>query len=109
MKFCKGLKDVFKVIGLWLLNELKDLWLENLKDYLQEQLKQLVHDALEEITKLRDSVEYEMKRDEIYTKIFDSVKLPFWLKPFRTLLKHMLRDEIEERVSDTLLELRQKY
>ena len=66
MKLLECTKKVLKIVGLWLLGKLKDLWLENLKDYLKEQLEQLAKDAIDEISKLRDSVEYELKREEIY-------------------------------------------
>lgn len=108
MKLLDCTKKVLQAVGLWLLGKLKDLWVEKLKDYLREQLEQLAKDAIDEISKLRDSVEYELKREEIYTTIFENIKLPFFLnlKPVRTILKHMLMDEVEKRVSGALEALR---
>lgn len=106
MKLLDCTKKVLQAAGLWLLGKLKDLWVAKLKDYLREQLEQLAKDAIYEIGKLRDSVEYELKREEIYTTIFENIKLPFFLKPFRTILKHMLMDEVEKRVSGALEALR---
>ena len=48
MKLLECTKKVLKIVGLWLLGKLKDLWLENLKDYLKEQLEQLAKDAIDE-------------------------------------------------------------
>ena len=102
MKILECTKKVLKIVGLWLLGKLKDLWLENLKDSLKEQLEQLAKDAIDEISKLRDSVEYELKREEIYKAIFDKINLPFFLKPFRGILRNMLKEEVEKRVTGAL-------
>lgn len=102
MKILECTRKVLKIVGLWLLGKLKDLWLENLKDYLKEQLEQLAKDAIDEISKLRDSVEYELKREEIYKTIFDKIKLPFFLRPFRSILRNMLKEEVEKRVTGAL-------
>ena len=91
MKLLECTKKVLKIVGLWLLGKLKDLWLENLKDYLKEQLEQLAKDAIDEISKLRDSVEYELKRDAIYKTIFDKINLPFFLKHFRGILRNSIK------------------
>ena len=102
MKLLECTKKILQAAGLWLLGKLKDLWVEKLKGYLKEQLEQLVKDAIDEISKLRDTVEYELKREEIYTNIFNNIKLPFFLKPFRAILRNMLMDEVEKRVSGAL-------
>lgn len=107
MKFKEGLKKVGKVVGLWLLGKLKDLWEVKLREFLKEQLHELVQQAIEEVSKLRDSVEYELKREEIYNTLFDKLNLPWILKPFKWIIKKMLKDEIEKRISDTLEKLRQ--
>ena len=102
MKILECTKKVLNIVGLWLLGKLKDLWLENLKNYLKEQLEQLAKDAIDEISKLRDSVEYELKREEIYKTILNKVNLPFFLEPFRGILRNMLKEEVEKRVTGAL-------
>ena len=102
MKLLECTKKILQTVGLWLLGKLKDLWVEKLKGYLKEQLEQLAKDAIDEISKLRDTVEYELKREEIYTNIFNNIKLPFFLKPFRGILRNMLKEEVEKRVTGAL-------
>ena len=102
MKFKEELQKIGKVVGLWLLGKLKDIWEEKLKVMLHEQIQSLVHEAVDEISKLRDSVEYELKRDEIYDKIFKKVELPLLLKPFKWLIKKLLKEEIDKRTTSAL-------
>lgn len=109
MKFKDGALKVAKVVGLWLLGYAKKFWEEKLKELLREQIKLLAAAAIEEIEKLHDSVEYELKRDEIFNKIFDGLKLPVLLKPFRWLIKMILKDAVEKKIQDTLDKLKEKF
>lgn len=106
MKLNGKVKKVLGTIGLWFLGKIKDFWEEKLKEYLHEEIKLLVEELLDEIAELRDSVEYELKREEIYNKIFDAIKLPLVARPFKWLIKKVLKEEIEKRVSGALDALR---
>lgn len=102
MKFKTIILKVSSTVGLWILGKLKDLWEEKLKNYLKDQLHVLIEEAVDDIVELRNSEEYETKRKEIYNKVFDGIKLPIILKPFKGLIKKMLKDGIDEKISGAL-------
>lgn len=94
-----------KIAGLWLLNLAKGAWEDCLKNYLHEQIQALIKEAVKDLTAIHDSEAYVAKKKEILDKIFNKVKLPLLLKPFRWLIKNILYDKVEEKVQEALNKL----
>lgn len=107
MKAKEVFKKFGKVVGMWLLGYAKKFWEEKLKEFLKEQIHELAKSALAEVEQLHDSVEYELKRQEIFDKIFDGIKLPLILKPFRWLIKRILQDAVEKKIQGALDKLKE--
>lgn len=107
MKVKEYLKKAIKVIGLWLLGYAKKFWEEKLKDFLRDELRLLATQAVLEIEKLHDSVEYELKRQEIFDNLFKNMELPILLRPFRWLIKMVLQDALEKKIQGTIDKLKE--
>lgn len=105
MKAKEWIIKVTKIVGLWLLDLCKKAWEECLKDYLHNQIQELIKEAVLRLNAIHDSELYDAKKKEILDNIFNKVELPLVLKPFRWLIKKILYDKVEEKVTEALNKL----
>lgn len=94
-----------KIVGLWLLDFAKKTWEECLKDYLHKQIESLVHQAVTDLNNLHETEKYEEVKAKILEDVFAKIQLPLALKPFRWLIKKILFNAVEEKITQALNKL----
>ena len=103
------MKEYFKTLLIkvraWLLALASNLWEYYLKDTLKAQIDELVHKGINKVNAYYKSEEYDKKKEEILTFIFDNIKLPFMLKPFKGLIRSILVNSIEKQIEKALEKL----
>ena len=86
----------------------KDKFIEMLWEEIKEEAKAQVKSTIEYIEKYFNTSDYEAKEKAIITTVCDSLNLPLFLKPFRPLLKRILKGKFKKLVSKHLKKLNQK-
>lgn len=89
----------------WVLAQIALMWEEYLKDKLKSELDNIIHSIVEKVKEYRGSLEYIKKRDEAYDKVFEAINLPVIFKPFKGIVKTILKDSITKKVDDLLTQL----
>lgn len=100
--FKNWLKIAWIKISGWLLAQIAIMWEEYLKQKLKEDVEGIVHVIAEQVKEYRETPEYIEKKDAVYDKIFEGLKLPLLLKPFKGIIKIILKDNIDKKVNELL-------
>lgn len=87
----------------------KDYFIDLLWNSLKEEFADRAKSAVEYIEKFFNSPDYNQKEKEIINILFRNVNLPLFLKPFRPLLKRILRKKVQKLISKHLKKLDAKF
>jgi len=88
------LKDKIKNIALKVVDEIK----EHLWEIIKKEISEAIVETTAIIKAYLSSNEGKSRREEIITIIFEKVKLPVLLKPFKGLIKREFSNKIDELI-----------
>lgn len=98
-------KDYLVNVKAWALALASNLWEDYLKDKLQEQIHLLIERGVALVQEYHVSEDYVQKREMVLDYIFKNVELPFFLKPFKGLIRAILTSNIEKQVDKIMNKL----
>ena len=100
---------VFAKVGTYLLQFCKVMWEDCLKEYLEGQIKTLITNGISLFKAKRETEEYQEKRDDVITYVLDKIQLPTILKPFKWLIKKIIKDTVAKGVDEAIEKLEEKF
>lgn len=80
----------------------KDKFLENLWDSIKDDIHEHAAGAVAYVHQYIESPNYEVREKVAMDAIFNKIKLPIPLKPFKALLKHIFKQKIRDLISEGL-------
>lgn len=86
----------------------KEKFVEILWNEVKEDMELHIKSAIEYIQKFFRSAEYEVKEQVAIDTLFNRVKLPILLKPFKSLLKKTFKKKLKKLISEGLNNLESK-
>ena len=95
---------IFKAFGKMVAELCQNAWKDVLKQYVEEQLKYRINMALLELRDYKNAnideweKSYEVKKTEVINALFDKIKLPLFLKPFKWLIKKTLSSTVDKQI-----------
>ena len=113
----KVILDLLKKYGLMLVAYFKDKLLDKVKeafnaskkefldrlwDSIKDDLKADLNSTVEVINEFLNSSSYKEKEEAVISTLMANVKLPLFLKPFRSLIKNALKSKIRKLVEKAL-------
>lgn len=104
-KLFKFAQNYLTNVKAWLLALASNLWEDYLKDKLHEQIHSLVERGVALVQEYHVSEEYVQKREMVLDYIFKTIELPFFLKPFKGLIRAILTSNIEKQVDKIMNKL----
>lgn len=104
------LKELFqKLISYCSKEVIKEAFLKALeafKDTLWKEIKEEVHNVAKEVISEAEafltSVEAQEKEEAILNAIMEKIQLPFILKPFKGIIRNIIKGKLEAFVEETL-------
>jgi hypothetical protein len=95
------LKETFK--------KTKDYFINLLWDSLKEEFSANIKSAVEFVDRYFNSLSYKEKEKDVIDTLFKNAKFPVLLRPFKPLLKKILKDKLHEFISKHLKALNSKF
>ena len=83
----------------------KTYFIENLWDMVKDELATQVKSTVVFVEQVMGTPEYKEKEKAVIDTLFKNVHLPLYLKPFRPLVKKILKGKLEKFVSKHLKKL----
>lgn len=89
-------------VKAWLWALAANLWEDYLKEKLQSQINLLISRGIALIKTYHNSAEYTKKKEAVLDFIFNNIKLPTLLKPFKGAIRVILSSFIEDQIEKAL-------
>ena len=86
----------------------KAVFVEALWDSMKDDLHEQVKSAVEYIERFFNTPEYEIKEKAILDIVFNNIELPLLAKPFKPIIRNMLKNKIREVIKSTIKKLNQQ-
>lgn len=86
----------------------KAVFVEALWDSMKDDLHEQVKSAVEYIERFFNTPEYEIKEKAILDIVFNNIELPLLAKPFKPIIRNMLKSKIREVIKSTIKKLNQQ-
>lgn len=86
----------------------KEQFLEYLWSSIKEDFKLNIEEVIKHVENFFKSTTYELKEKIIVDSLFEKVKLPVVLRPFKALLKKILKDKIHAFIKENLEKVHKK-
>ena len=102
--FTHYLAPIFKEV----LEKTKNYFINLLWDTLKERFNEVVEPAVEYMEKYFGSMDYQQKEKDIINTLLQNANLPVLLKPFKPLLKKILRNKLRELISGCIEKIKAK-
>jgi transcriptional regulator CtsR len=80
-------------------NEAKESFIEKLWESVKIQVTSDIQTAVEYVECLFESSTYQEKEKAIIDTLFKNIELPLVLRPFKSLMKKILRDKLHQLIS----------
>jgi 2-hydroxy-3-keto-5-methylthiopentenyl-1-phosphate phosphatase len=90
------------------LSKTKEYFINLLWDSLKDQIIADAKSAVEFVNKYFNSLEYQEKEKDVLNTLFKNINLPLLLRPFKPLIRKMLKDKVHEVVKKYLNKLSAK-
>lgn len=90
------------------LGKTKEYFINLLWDSLKDQIIADAKSAVEFVNKYFNSLEYQEKEKDVLDTLFKNINLPLLLRPFKPLIRKMLKDKVHEVVKKYLDKLSAK-
>jgi 2-hydroxy-3-keto-5-methylthiopentenyl-1-phosphate phosphatase len=90
------------------LSKTKEYFINLLWDSLKDQIIADAKSAVEFVNKYFNSLEYQEKEKDVLDTLFKNINLPLLLRPFKPLIRKMLKDKVHEVVKKYLNKLSAK-
>lgn len=101
-KVLEILKVLLVKVKAYIIALAANLWEDYLKDKLHDDIHNLLIRGVNLAKAYYASDAYETKKEAVFNFIFDNIKLPAWLKPFKWLVKQILTNSIEAKIEELL-------
>lgn len=64
----------------------------------KEEIKEFAQEAIEELKIKFENYDYEVKINALVEFVMSKIKIPMWLKPFKWVIKTVIRETAEELI-----------
>ena len=87
----------------------KDNFIETIWESVKEDFTENAKSAVAFVERFFESASYKEKEEEVMDILFKNINLPLLLKPFKPLLRKMLRDKVHALINKYLKKLDAKF
>lgn len=91
------------------LNQTKEYFINILWDSVKDQFADIAKSTVEFIERFFDSPDYKEKEKAIIDTLFQNVDLPILLKPFKPILKKVLKGKVRKLIGKYIKKLDAKF
>ena len=76
--------------------------IEKFAPIVEEEIKEFAQEAIEKLRIKVENYDYSVKLNALVEFVIRNIKLPLWLKPFKWVIRNVIRDTAETLIKEAI-------